>query len=349
MQSNIAHYPRTLNAFIDLDATEFALSEHSFEDIFPLVEDDFQGVNELTTSQLNSDVPLITKVGRYITESGGKRLRPLIVLLCARACGYLGNAHVALATLVEFLHTATLLHDDVVDASYQRRGRASANALFGNAASILVGDFIYSRSFQLMVSLNSMRLMSIFSDATNLIAEGEVMQLQNVGNADLDEQSYNEIVRCKTALLFQAAAETSAVLAQANPKYVNWMRQFGLQFGFAYQLIDDYLDYSGDSEVLGKNVGVDIAEGKMTLPLIFALQTANSSDKKLIREAIEQGSNRHCEAVINAVRSSGALAYTKQRAVERTEMAICHLQNTPSNKFRKGLESLAINAVLRFS
>ena len=215
------------------------------DDVFSVVRNDFAKVDALIPRQMTSDIALVSEIGRYIVGSGGKRLRPLIVLLVARASGYQGDAHVRLATLVEFLHTATLLHDDVVDRSGRRRGRATANALWGNAPSVLVGDFLYSRAFQLMVDLDSMELMAIISDATNVIAEGEVLQLENIGNAELTETDYLEIIRCKSALLFQAAAHTAIVLSNDDPETISGYRNFGLHFGLAYQLVDDWLDYAG--------------------------------------------------------------------------------------------------------
>ncbi|MDP6971728.1 MAG: polyprenyl synthetase family protein, partial [Pseudomonadales bacterium] len=239
--------------------------------VLDLVAEDFDAVNHLIPRQLTSDVDMVEEIGRYIVDSGGKRLRPLLVLLGARCCGYEGKDHRTLAAIIEFLHTATLLHDDVVDTSTLRRGRATANALWGNAPSVLVGDFLYSRAFQLMVELADMNIMTILSDATNTIAEGEVLQLSRVGDSSLDEADYMEVIRCKTAMLFQAASHTAAVLASDDAAEISSLREFGVQFGLAYQLVDDWLDYAGDTATMGKNVGDDLVEGKLTLPLIHAL------------------------------------------------------------------------------
>jgi len=317
------------------------------DDIFSVVRDDFAKVDALIPRQLTSDVALVSEIGRYIVDSGGKRLRPLIVLLTARANGYRGDEHIRLATLVEFLHTATLLHDDVVDRSGRRRGRATANALWGNSPSILVGDFLYSRAFQLMVDLNSMDLMAIISDATNVIAEGEVLQLENIGNAELAETDYLEIIRCKSALLFQAAAHTAVVLSDDDPDTISGFRDFGLHFGLAYQLVDDWLDYAGDSQLMGKNVGDDLAEGKVTLPLIATINKGSIDQAKLVREAINSRSDRHLNAVIDAVCSSGALDYTKSRAEAEASLALDCLVSLPHNLYRDALENLTTFATSR--
>lgn len=345
--------------------------DNELQRLFDLVSDDFAAVNSLIPRQLTSDVDLVESIGRYIVESGGKRLRPLIVLLGARLCGYTGNKHVRLAAIIEFLHTATLLHDDVVDRSGLRRGRATANALWGNAPSVLVGDFLYSRAFQLMVELESIDVMAILADATNVIAEGEVMQLANIGNADLTEESYREVIRCKTAMLFQAAAHASAVLAaeeitQDNPddshdseaqdaeeqeaeEQIERLRDFGLHFGTAYQLVDDWLDYAGDAEVMGKNVGDDLAEGKATLPLIHTIAEGEPADAALVREALESKCADRLDAVCQAVKRNGALEYTRIQAKAASQRAIDALLGLPANKFRDALEDLTHAAVARIS
>ncbi len=265
-------------------------------------------------------------------NSGGKRLRPLIVLLTARCCGYDGSDHIRLAAIIEFLHTATLLHDDVVDSSHLRRGRATANVTWGNAPSVLVGDFLYSRAFQLMVDLDNMDVMAIVADATNIIAEGEVLQLDNIGNAAFDEAGYMEVIRRKTALLFQAAAHTAAVLATRDPEIIQSMHRYGRDFGLAYQLVDDWLDYEGDSAVMGKNIGDDLAEGKATLPLIRTMKYGHPEDAALVRAA---------------VRRSGALDYTRDRAVEFAARSADSLARLPPNIYREALEALASFAVAR--
>ncbi len=323
--------------------------------LFDLVSDDFTAVNTLIPRQLTSDVDLVESIGHYIVESGGKRLRPLIVLLGARLCGYTGNNHVRLAAIIEFLHTATLLHDDVVDRSGLRRGRATANALWGNAPSVLVGDFLYSRAFQLMVELESLDIMAILADATNVIAEGEVMQLANIGNADLSEEKYREVIRCKTAMLFQAAAHSSAILAsaddanQTDTDMIERLRDYGLHFGTAYQLVDDWLDYAGDAEVMGKNVGDDLAEGKATLPLIHTINTGDPADAALIREALQSKSADQLDAVCAAVKRSGALNYTREQAQASSERALEALLGMPANEYRDALEDLVHAAVARIS
>ena len=316
-------------------------------DIYRLVASDFHQVNALIPHQLTSEVGLVEEIGEYIVTSGGKRLRPLIVLLTARCCGYDGTDHVRLAAIIEFLHTATLLHDDVVDGSALRRGKATANATWGNAPSVLVGDFLYSRAFQLMVMLNRMDVMAILADATNVIAEGEVLQLDNVGNAGLTEAAYMEVVRCKTALLFQAAAHTAAVLAASAAPGEAAMRDYGLRFGIAYQLVDDWLDYEGDAAVMGKNVGDDLAEGKATLPLIYAIKHGAKEDAATVRAALEARASGNLEAVLAAVRRSGALAYTRSQARSFAAQAREALAPLPSSIYREALEALAGFAIAR--
>jgi len=337
--------------------------------IFELVSQDFAAVNELIPRQLTSDVDLVESIGRYIVESGGKRLRPLIVLLGARACGITGNGHVRLAAIIEFLHTATLLHDDVVDRSGLRRGRATANALWGNAPSVLVGDFLYSRAFQLMIELENFDVMAILADATNVIAEGEVLQLANVGNAELSEDSYREVIRCKTAMLFQAAAHSSAVLGLSTTSstsgdidqqpsdeadslaqaQIEQLRDYGLHFGIAYQLIDDWLDYAGDSQLMGKNVGDDLAEGKATLPLIYTIANGQAADAKLVRDALASKCADQIDAVCAAVARSGALDYTQAQARKESAKAIEALLELPANPYRDALEDLTRAAIARLS
>lgn len=317
--------------------------------IYKLVAEDFAAVNKLIPRQLTSDVALVEEISQYIVESGGKRLRPLIVLLGTRALGCSGHPQVCLATVIEFLHTATLLHDDVVDHSVLRRGRATANSTWGNAPSVLVGDFLYSRAFQLMVELNSMPIMGILSDATNTIAEGEVMQLANVGNCDISEASYLEVIRCKTALLFQAAAHTAGVLAAGSAEQVQGLKLFGQHFGLAYQLVDDWLDYAGDSQAMGKNVGDDLAEGKLTLPLIHALRQSSPAGSSAIQQAINARSADSLPEVLKVVRESGALDYTRAAAHEQSERAIDCLTCLPVGPYRQALEDLSRYCVSRLS
>lgn len=315
--------------------------------IFDLVSEDFAAVNRLIPKQLTSDVEMVEEIGRYIVEAGGKRLRPLLVLLGAHCLGYEGPRHIRLAAVIEFLHTATLLHDDVVDRSDLRRGRATANALWGNAPSVLVGDFLYSRAFQLMVELDNMAILSILSDATNTIAEGEVLQLTHIGNLDIDEAQYMEVIRCKTALLFQAASHTAAVLACGDAAHVQALHDFGLHFGLAYQLVDDWLDYAGDATTMGKNVGDDLAEGKLTLPLIYTLARGSTSQATVVRENLSARSAERITDVLDVVRASGALDYTHAAAVGQRDKALLHLEALPDNAHRNALANLADFCVSR--
>src|SRR5690606_25993941 len=253
------------------------------------VKDEFEAVNQRILTELHSEVPLVENIGHYLIDAGGKRLRPLLVLLSAKACGYSGDRHVTLAAIIEFIHTATLLHDDVVDTSDLRRGRLTANARWGNAPSVLVGDFLYSRAFQMMVALGNMEIMHILADTTNAISEGEVQQLVNAGNDQTSEQDYLQVIDKKTAKLFEAAALCGAVIAASSPRIASAMASYGHHIGMAFQLVDDALDYSSSSEELGKNIGDDLAEGKPTLPLIHVLAEGNKEQARLVREAIKNG------------------------------------------------------------
>ena len=324
-----------------------ATAKPSLAAIFDLVRQDFDRVNEMIPRQLSSRIPLVEEIGRYIVEGGGKRLRPLIVLLVAHATRFRGSDHIRLATVIEFLHTATLLHDDMVDNSSRRRGRATANARWGNAASVLVGDFLYSRGFQLMVQLGNAKVMAIIADATNVIAEGEVMQLACIGKAAMLEDEYLEVVRRKTAMLFQASAHTGAVLCADDADTIDALRRYGLHFGMAYQLVDDWLDYAGDSELMGKNAGDDLAEGKVTLPLIHAMGHGCSADARLVQCAIETRSARDFHAVAAAVERSGGLAYTRQCAIEQADLALAQMRTLPPSPYRDALGELATFAVSR--
>ena len=317
--------------------------------VYNLVATDFGAVNDLIPRQLTSDVALVEKIGHYIVESGGKRLRPLLVLLTANCLGYRGHDHVKLAAIIEFLHTATLLHDDVVDTSDLRRGRATANALWGNAPSVLVGDFLYSRAFQLMVELNRMDIIAILSDATNIIAQGEVDQLDRVGDVNLSEATYMEVIRAKTAMLFQAASHTAAVLVSNDASHIAALRDYGLTLGLAYQLVDDWLDYAGDAEVMGKNVGDDLAEGKVTLPLIQTMSCGSPADADLVSNAITQRSADRFVEVVGAVRRSGALDYTHAKATQAAKDAINLLDDVPDGAHRQALITLAEFCVSRLS
>src|SRR4051812_39134333 len=279
-----------------------------------LIAADMRAVDEVIRRRLTSEVALVRDVAEYIVGSGGKRLRPALVILSAGALDYRGTQHHELAAVVEFIHTATLLHDDVVDASQMRRGNATANALFGNAASVLVGDFVYSRAFEMMVEVESLRVMQVLAEATNVIAEGEVLQLMNCHNAGIDEHAYLRVIRYKTAKLFEAATRLGAIVAGASTTEEAAMANYGMHLGTAFQLIDDVLDYSGDHNATGKNVGDDLAEGKPTLPLIYAMKHGSAEEAALIRKAIEDGGLAKLRDVIPATQSSGALDSTRRQA-----------------------------------
>ncbi|HEX7719012.1 MAG TPA: octaprenyl diphosphate synthase, partial [Woeseiaceae bacterium] len=299
---------------------------------------------------LKSDVALVSQVSEYIVTSGGKRLRPLIVLLAARALDYHGPHHVHCAAIVEFIHTATLLHDDVVDSSARRRGRDTANTVFGNQASVLVGDFLYSRAFQMMVAVGRMRIMQILADATNTIASGEVMQLMNVHDPDINEESYRQVIYRKTARLFEAGAQIAAVLADRDPRDEAVMIRYGQNLGTAFQLIDDALDYDASPEELGKNLGDDLAEGKATLPLIYAMEKGTDSQRRMIRSAIAGDEGLQRLADIQAViESTGALRYTAQKAQDAADQAIDALAGIPDSDYRQAMIAIAEFAVKRRS
>jgi octaprenyl-diphosphate synthase len=317
------------------------------DEIYQTVSADFEEVNQLINAQLNSRVPLVENIAQYIVESGGKRMRPLLVLLSARALGYQGIQHIKLATIIEFLHTATLLHDDVVDTSELRRGKSTANAQWGNAPSVLVGDFLYSRAFQMMVEIGEMPIMDILANATNIIAEGEVFQLMNAKNPDVSEKNYFSVIESKTAMLFEAASHTGAMLASNDREKQTALKVYGLQLGLAFQLIDDVLDYEGDTTIMGKNIGDDLAEGKPTLPLIHAMQHANERDRKIIRQAIRQGNVAAIDKISEIVLKSGALDYTKRRAIECSEKAILALAKFEPSSHLDALKALAHLSVHR--
>lgn len=316
-----------------------------------LSDNDMQAVNQLIQQQVDSEVALINQLGFYIVNSGGKRLRPLLTVLSARAMGIENNDHHTLAAIVEFIHTATLLHDDVVDESTMRRGRETANAIFGNQASVLVGDFLYTRSFQMMVSLKRMRVMEILSEATNQIAEGEVLQLMNCNDASTTEARYFDVIYGKTARLFEAATQLSAVLTDQPAEIEIAMQEYGKHLGTAFQLADDILDYMADSEEMGKNAGDDLAEGKPTLPLLYAMWHAeNEEDALLIREAIEQSNGLpHLTRIQSIMAATGALAYTRTCANKEVQMAIDSLDAIPDSPYKDALVSLAHISVERTS
>lgn len=310
-------------------------------------EADFLAVNEMIVEQLHSDVELVENIGHYIIEGGGKRLRPLVVLLSALACNYDGKNHIQLAGIIEFIHTATLLHDDVVDTSELRRGRPTANTKWGNSPPVLVGDFLYSRAFQLLVALGSMDIMRVLSDTTNTIAEGEVQQLLNAGDANVSEQSYLEVIYKKTAILFEAATHTGSLLAGADSKTIENFALYGKHLGMAFQLQDDALDYLGNEEDLGKNVGDDLAEGKPTLPLIYTIREGDSSSASLVREAIESNDLNKIDDVVRAVNACGGLDYTKNIAAQHAEKAASALIDLPDSSYKKALIDLTVFAIER--
>ncbi|EAQ31574.1 octaprenyl diphosphate synthase [Idiomarina baltica] len=313
-----------------------------------LAQKDMQGVNALIGEQLSSDVALINQLGMYIVNSGGKRLRPLLAVLSCRALGYEGRAHLSLATIIEFIHTATLLHDDVVDESELRRGRKTANAVFGNEASVLVGDFLYTRAFQMMVQLDSMTILSILADATNVIAEGEVLQLMNCNDPDTTEARYFDVIYGKTAKLFEAATQLAGVLTEQDSTVTEQLADYGRYLGTAFQLVDDLMDYTSDSQTMGKNAGDDLAEGKPTLPLLYAMWHGDEAARKLIREAIEQGDGReHLETVLAAMHATGALEYTRQKALEVAQQARESLAVLPESDYKQALIALTHLAVDR--
>ncbi|UZU45037.1 octaprenyl diphosphate synthase [Pasteurella multocida] len=320
----------------------------SIDDIQKLIHRDMQKTNETILAQLNSDVTLINQLGYYIIQSGGKRIRPMIAILAARTLGFHGEQPITCATFIEFIHTATLLHDDVVDESALRRGNPTANAEFGNAASVLVGDFIYTRAFQLMTQLDSLRILKVMSDATNVIAEGEVQQLMNVNDPNTTEENYMQVIYGKTARLFEAATHCAAILAHATEAQENALREYGCYLGTAFQLVDDILDYSADAQALGKNIGDDLAEGKPTLPLLHAMHHGNPAQAKLIREAIEQGGKRDIlEDVLTIMTEHKSLDYAMMRAKQEAQKAVDAIALLPENEYKQALISLAYLSVDR--
>ncbi|EGQ7896545.1 octaprenyl diphosphate synthase [Vibrio parahaemolyticus] len=319
-----------------------------FKTIQALTADDMAKVNETIQAQLNSDVSLINQLGFYIVSGGGKRLRPLLAILSARALGYQGTGHTMAAAFIEFIHTATLLHDDVVDESDMRRGKATANAAFGNAASVLVGDFIYTRSFQMMTELGSMKILQLMSNAVNVIAEGEVQQLMNCNDPDTTEESYMQVIYSKTARLFESATQIGAILNYA-PEHVELaLQNYGKYLGTAFQLIDDVMDYTSDGEDMGKNVGDDLAEGKPTLPLLHAMRNTTPENALMIREAIEKANGmERLDEILAVMKEAGSLEYTTQKALEEADKAIAELEVLPESEYKEALITLAHVAVKR--
>ncbi|KGM08053.1 Octaprenyl-diphosphate synthase/Dimethylallyltransferase/Geranyltranstransferase (farnesyldiphosphate synthase)/Geranylgeranyl pyrophosphate synthetase [Methylophaga thiooxydans] len=317
------------------------------QSIYSLIEDDMTAVDNLIQQRLQSDVALINQLGFYIINSGGKRLRPAIAILSAKACGYEGDKHINLATIIEFIHTATLLHDDVVDNSAMRRGQETANNLWGNEASVLVGDFLYTRSFEMMVEMDSMRLMKILSSTTNIIAEGEVLQLLNCHDADTTEARYLEVIHHKTAKLFEAAGQLGAVISRSADDIEQAMARYAMHLGSAFQLVDDLLDYSQSSETIGKNIGDDLAEGKPTLPLIHAMRQGTDQQAAIIREAIEQGQRDRIDEIITIINETGAIDYTAHAAAQEVAYAKQALATLPETDYKQALLSLADFSISR--
>jgi octaprenyl-diphosphate synthase len=323
----------------------------TIENVFQLIKADMDRVNHLIQKSLYSEVVLINQISQYIINSGGKRLRPILVLLSANAFSYAseqeGEKDIILAAVIEFIHTATLLHDDVVDESELRRGKETANELWGNAASVLVGDFLYSRAFEMMVGVGSMKVMEILSHSTNTIAEGEVLQLLNCNDASTTEERYLEVIHCKTAKLFESASQLGAVVASQDETTEQAMARFGMHLGTAFQLIDDVLDYSASSNDMGKNVGDDLAEGKPTLPLIYAMKHGTAEQADMIRQAIEKGGLEQIESITAAIHETGALKYTQAVAQKEADLAIAQLQSIPDSEYKEALMTLARFSVER--
>ena len=332
-----------------MHALEKSQNPSTFDDVVALSREDMLAVDKLISTSLQSDVALVSQVSEYIVMSGGKRLRPVIVLLASRAFGYTGEQHIRAAAIIEFIHTATLLHDDVVDSSSRRRGQESANTVFGNQASVLVGDFLYSRAFQMMVTIDSMRIMQILADATNTIAAGEVMQLMNVHNPDTNEDAYRQVIYRKTARLFESGAQIAAVLGDRNQSDEEAMMAYGRHLGTAFQLVDDALDFNASAEELGKNLGDDLAEGKATLPLIYAMENGSAKDRELIRNAILDGGLDQLEQITAIIEATGALQYTAKRAQEAADAAVAALAAIPDSEYKQALITIAEFSVQRRS
>lgn len=328
-------------------ASSASIDHFTLESLKASTEHDMARVNRVIEHHLSSDVVLINQLSHHIIHSGGKRLRPMLVILAAKACHYEGDKDALLAAIIEFIHTATLLHDDVVDDSEMRRGQQTASSIWGNEAAVLVGDYLYSRAFQMMVKAESMDIMNLLADTTNTIAQGEVMQLLNINEPDTTEEKYYEVIYSKTACLFEAACKIGAIISASETKMLNALAEYGKHLGIAFQLVDDALDYEADSTELGKKVGDDLAEGKPTLPLIYAMQKGSKQDSALIRQAIEEGGLEHIEAITRTIRNTGALKYTHQKAIEHAENAKRNIKQLNDSKARLALEFLADYAVER--
>ena len=312
------------------------------KEIQALAQQDMAAVNDLIYGQIQSDVALINQLGVYIVNGGGKRMRPMLAVLAARALCYEGKDHISIAAIIEFIHTATLLHDDVVDESNMRRGRETANAIFGNSASVLVGDFLYTRSFQMMVGLDQMKIMKILSDATNIVAEGEVLQLMNCNDPETTEASYMEVIYCKTAKLFEAATRLAAVVSNQPQEVEDALQAYGMHLGTAFQLVDDIMDYTADAKEMGKNVGDDLAEGKPTLPLLYAMANSTGDKHQLIYDAIEKCNGmEHLDEILAIMAETGSLAYTQAKAEQEADKAIQALKVIPNSDYKQALITLA--------
>lgn len=329
------------------ESAKILWSKNYISRLHTLIHDDMQLVDELIRKNLQSDVTLINKVAGHIIDSGGKRLRPTLLLLAARHFSYAGSQHTRVAAIIEFIHTATLLHDDVVDASLLRHGRETANQLWGNEASVLIGDFLYSRAFQMMVETDSMRVMDVLSETTNTIAEGEVRQLLHRHNPDISHTDYIEVIRSKTAKLFEAASRLGAILGESKPEDEQKMASYGMHLGMAFQLIDDVLDYKASSNVLGKSVGNDLTEGRPTLPLIYAMQNSKEQDNRIIRQAILKQNMKNINTILEIIKKTKAIEYTVDLATKEAESAIQALQQFPAGKYLDAMYNLAEFAIER--
>ena len=321
----------------------------NFSEIQSLMKSDMEKTDNILIDRLNSNVDLINQMSHYIIASGGKRIRPLLLLLCARATNYGGTEHHAMAVVIELIHTATLLHDDVVDESTTRRNQDTANELWGNAASVLVGDFLYSRAFEILVEPNSMSIMRILSKATNQIAEGEVLQLLNIRNANVSQTKYFNVIEQKTARLFEAACKIGALLSDSSEKTINSLGDFGLHLGIAFQIIDDALDYESNSTTMGKEVGDDLSEGKITLPMIYALEKTSGSENKILRDAIKTADASNIDKIINILCSVNAFEFTRKIAGNESQKALKSLKNIPDSEYRSALKLLCELSINRTS
>ena len=313
-----------------------------------LMHNDMQKLDTVIRNDLRSNVVLINQIGEYIVSAGGKRIRPLLTILCGRIAGIKDNELIhQMAAMIEYIHTATLLHDDVVDESGLRRGRKTSNAVFGNAASVLVGDFIYTRAFQMMVKSNSIRVLDVMAKSTNQISEGEVLQLLNIGRSDLTEKEYFEVIRYKTAILFEASARVAAIIANTNSKEEEALANYAINIGTAFQIVDDILDYTGASNSMGKNVGNDLIEGKVTLPLIYLLKNGSALEQQKIKDAIDKPNTAEVEFVISAIKNSGAIKYCSNLALQYVELATSELTIFPNSEYKDAMVELSHIAVER--